>query len=254
MELKKNDKIIVIAGVIILIISAIGIALYTSPSGREVGEITPPSKTFFYTWNKESRETTLGEGKFFVNKKTPFEQTFNISVDEGCVLNTINIHLTWTDDVTYGIIKKKGLDTLDAKVVCNGKELDASTKGNGDYWFNFTINEKPEDGSIEAKNESEVEQSIKDSIYNKNSASFTVTVRIETGERLWRLLKYLKDKGNDFDLSATYTYYYYTIEENTSSENSSGGEENVPQGGDIPTSGHGIGEFYRNLGYGIGMI
>ena len=255
MELKKNDKIIVIAGVIVLIISGIGIALYASPSGEVgVGEINPPTKTFYYIWNENSRETTLGGGNLFVSKKTPFEDTFNISVDEGCVLATVSLHLTWTDDVTYGIIKKRGLDTMDAKVSYNGKELDASSKGEGDYWFNFTINNKPEDRSIEAKNESEAEQSIKESVYDKNSASFKVTVNIQTGERIWRLLKYMKDKGNSFDLSASYTYYSYILEEKNSSSEDSGGEENVTEGKNLPASGHGIGEFYRNLGYGKGMI
>ena len=254
MELKKNDKIILIVGVTVLIISAIGIALYTSPSGeRGVGEFQPSMKTFSYTWRENVGDKSFGEK--FVNKKTPFEDTFNISVDKGDVLTTVSFHLTWQDDVTYGILIKKGLDTMDAKISYGGINQKNSSKGSGDYWFNFTINSRPKDDTVLAMNESDALQAIKESVSGKNTASFESTISIKTGERIIHLLKYIKDKGNNFELSAYYTYYSISsFEELENDTEDNGGGNNVSEGSDLPLSGHGIGEFYRNLGYGRGMI
>ena len=70
---------------------------------------------------------------------------------------------------------------------------------------------------------------------------------------MFRLLKFLKDKGNDFELTATYTYYTCTLQELDLPT------EDVDGGDDTKTTGdtgfdHNVGEFYVNLGYGRGMI
>ncbi|HDM66796.1 MAG TPA: hypothetical protein ENG62_00205 [Thermoplasmatales archaeon] len=192
-----------------------------------------------------------------MEKKKPFEDTYVISVDEEnlAVLTSVSINLVWEDDVTYGIFSKKGLDTLTATVSYNGREQKNTTKGSGNVWFNFTINDIPEE-TIQAHNLSEAQKQLEERYSTKNSASFDVTVSIETGERLVRLLKYLKDKGNAFELKAEYVCYTLSnVEEKNSSggSSSSGGSEGNPSEV-IEGTGHGIGEFYRNLGYGRGMI
>ncbi len=254
MELKKSDKMILIIGVIILILSAIGIALYTSPPGEEkIGEIQI-EKTFSPTWLKEEKEINLGES-LFVERSKPFEDTYTITVEEGeaAVLTSVNISLSWEDDVTYGIFFKKGLDTLTATITCAGREKKNISKGSGDIWFNFSINSVPSEEVVTAYNDSDARNKLREEYKGKDSASVDVTISIETGERRIRLLKYLKDKGNDFTLKARYTYYVLSevVEEVEGSEetggSSSGGES-------IVETGHGIGEFYRNLGYGRGMI
>ena len=59
MPLKKNDKIILIVGVVIIIAAAIGIALYTSVDSDDL-EIPeePENKTFEVSWTKNSK--TMG--------------------------------------------------------------------------------------------------------------------------------------------------------------------------------------------------
>ena len=72
---------------------------------------------------------------------------------------------------------------------------------------------------------------------------------VETGERIFRLLKFLRDQGNDFELSASYVYYEYTLEEPEDDDD----DDDMKSTGD-DYSDHNIGEFYINLGYGRGMI
>ena len=70
---------------------------------------------------------------------------------------------------------------------------------------------------------------------------------------MFRLLKFIKDKGNDFSLTARYTYYSYKLEtEDDDSGNDSDDEDIKDTGGS--DYGHNVGNFYVNLGYGRGMI
>lgn len=260
MNLKKNDKIILITGIVILIVSAIGIALYTSPSASEegIGEMEPALKTFSYTWKQNTQEIAPLGDILTVDKKTPFEDSFQILLPSGNVITSVDINLKWEDDVTYGLLFKKGLDTLTAKISHNGEEKPvASSTGSGNHWFNFTINNQPSDGTVSGVNRDDAKDTIANLVSGQNSASFDVTVSIETGERIWRLFKYLKDKGNDFELTVKYTYYTYELNEQTqgnSTNDETNNEETPATGENINNDGHGIGEFYKNLGYGRGMI
>jgi hypothetical protein len=122
--------------------------------------------------------------------------------------------------------------------------------GSGNMTFSFPVNGRPSDDYVEAETSDEAEERVKEMFPNENEASFEVTVNVKTGEKLRRPLKFLKDKGNDFDLKITYTYYVFEIEEPEENEDN----------GDSPSTGLGndyngaCGEFYKNLCYGRGMI
>ena len=106
--------------------------------------------------------------------------------------------------------------------------------------------------TIEAESESDAEDWFLSQIAGKNSETFDVTVTVEIGEPRFRLLKYFRDKGNDFDLSVEYTYYALEI-----GMNDDGDDETKPSGGgddDVVTNNHYVGEFYINLGFGRSMI
>jgi hypothetical protein len=251
--LKKNDKIILIVGVVILIIAGIGIAMYTvSDDGdKEVGEQTPEKMTYTYSWEQKTGEVTVGS-TLYTGKSEPYEESVAIKSMEGTVLTSVIFKLNWEDDSTYGLIMKKGLDTLTAEISLNGKTIDYSSKGEGNFTFSFSPYSRPAGDSVEAEDKSDAESEINAMLEGKNQADFDVKVSIQTGERIIRLLKFLRDKGNDFELTAEYTYYQYTLEEPDDNSNDNN-DDDMKESGDNGDN-HNIGDFYINLGYGRGMI
>jgi hypothetical protein len=251
MNLKKNDKIILIAGVLILIIAGVGIYFYTSPITEEsIGEIISPVD-YTYTWSQRTGEKIFGES-LMADKNTPYEGSAFIQEASGIVITNVEFQLNWEDDVTYGLLFKKGLDTLTADITYENEIKSETSTGNGNYSFVFNINKRPDDGILEAMSLEDAKDMIESEFSGQNSVSFDVKVQVDTGERMIRLLKYLKDKGNDFELSATYTYYTYTLLESEHPENNTDDETTTTTGQD--DFNHNVGEFYIHLGYGRGMI
>jgi hypothetical protein len=196
MELKKSDKIIAVIGVIILIVAAILIAVYYSPVEEEIEE-QEEEKTFSVTWSTKSG--IINQKTYTADKNEDFEDT--ITIPQGNILD-VEFEVEWEDDHTFGLLIKKGMDTLTVDI--DGKTN--TTTGSGNPTFTFTINRMPEVSSIQAKNRSEAEEKLRD--YNKDeNPSFTIIVTVEIGESPLRLLKFLRDQGNDFTIKGTYTYY-----------------------------------------------
>ena len=250
MNLKKNDKLILIVGVVILIVAAIGIAFYTS---ADVDDIVTESdkKTFDITWNEVTTDKPVING---VAKKS-YSESEPISAPDGSILTKVEFQLTWEDDYTSGFLLNKGEDTLTAKIGKSGAEPEMKTSiKEGTITFPFNVNDRPSDYYVEAENANEAKKIADEKFPNENEASFDVTVDVQTGEklrpRLIKILRYFQDKGNSFDLNITYTYYVFNIE---------GPEEDENGDDDVPPTGLGgydgaCGEFYKNLCYGRGMI
>jgi len=253
MNLKKNDKLILIVGVVILIVSAIGIAFYTSADTDDIDlYVEPEEKTFDITWREVTMEKPIING---VAKKT-YSESETISAPDWSVLTNVEFRLDWNDDYTSGLLITKGADTLTAEITKEGGESksDENIEG-GNLTFLFNVNGRPSNDYVEAETSYEAEEIVKEMFPNENEASFDVTVNVQTGEK-WglRILKNIRrilDKGNDFDLKITYTFYVFNIEEP---------EEDNNDDDDVPPTGLGgdyngaCGEFYKNLCYGRGMI
>jgi len=253
MNLKKNDKLILIVGVVILIVAAIGIAFYTSADTDDIGLYVPPEeKTFDVTWREVTMEKSIING---VAKKE-YSESETISAPTLSVLTNVEFRLDWEDDYTSGLLITKGADTLTAEITKQGGEskTDGNTEG-GNLTFSFNVNGRPSDDYVVAETSDEAEERVKEMFPNENGASFDVTVNVQTGEKFGirplKFFRFLRDKGNDFDLKITYTYYVFNIEEP---------EENNNDDDDVPPTGLGgdnngaCGEFYKNLCYGRGMI
>lgn len=249
MDLKKNDKIILVAGVVILVIAAIGVAVYTSPDTGEIksGNTEPEYETYSYTWVRNTGETTIDDS-LYVGKNSPYSDSFTITTSSGSVLTDVEVQINWEDDSTYGLLIKKGEDTLTADVGQQGSEpIHESSKGGGNMTFAFNLNDIPSSDSVLAEDKSDAGSIIDGMFSGENAESFDAGVSINTGERMVRLFKWLKDKGNAFELKAKYTYYVYEIEEpEVPDENKTTGDD-----GGYPAA---LGEFYKNLCYGRGMI
>jgi hypothetical protein len=63
-------------------------------------------------------------------------------------------------------------------------------------------------------------------------------------------LKFLRDKGNDFQIKTRYTYYFYELEEPI--DDNDDDEDKTTNNDD--GSNIGVGDFYKNLCYGRSMI
>ena len=226
MSLAKTDKIIAIVAVIILVAAAISIIVYTQTYEEpEKVTVEPKEKTFDVTWSKDTGEMSSIHGEA---KKT-YEDTINVNIPSSkiCVLTNVEITINWEDDHTYGILTKKGLDTLTGEITpSNGDTVSDSSKGSGNMTYSFSIYSKPSSSTITAKDEAEAISKIKDQYSGKDSASFDVAITVKTGERIFRFLKYLKDKGNDFDIEVTYTYYYAELNEEEKSSGDDNGSTN----------------------------
>ena len=253
MNLKKNDKVILIVGVVILIAAAIAIAFYTSADVDDSNIFTESDKkTYDITWNEVKTDKPDING---VAKKS-YSESETISAPDGSILTKVEFQLTWEDDYTSGLIINKGEDTLTAKIGKPGAEPESKTSiKQGNMTFSFNVNDRPSDDYVEAENLDEAKEIVDQWFPNENEASFDVKVNVNTGEKLRlrpiKLLRYFQDKGNNFKLKITYSYYILNIEEP---------EEDGNDGNDVPPTGLGgdyngaCGEFYKNLCYGRGMI
>ncbi|MDH7516977.1 MAG: hypothetical protein QHH19_01335 [Candidatus Thermoplasmatota archaeon] len=209
MVLSRNDKIITVSAVVILIVAAFAIVLYQEPAPEIT--ITPMTKTYDVIWTRQTGQKTITN--LYAEKKKPYNGNFSVDVPEGSVLTSADVQITWKDDHIYGLILKRGYDTLTVKISLGGKTELYSDKGSGNKTFTFNINDIPTVDSVEANDTTAAEDIINDMFSDKNSASFDVTASVKTGERIIRLLKFLKDKGNGFNLKVTYEYYTPMIEE-----------------------------------------
>jgi len=208
MALKKNDKIIAIAGVLILIIAAVSIVVLYSPV-KEVKKTTSEEKIFYVTWEEKTGETSISG---HVGKKASYAEPITVTVpstDLVGVLTHVKIQLVWKDDVTYRGILSKGKDTLTAFICPTGNEPGEPdvTFGEGNSSFEFGINSVPTLDQVTATDIDVANSKIQGNFSGKDTASFDTKITIKYGEKIWRPLKYLKEKGDNFELKVIYTYY-----------------------------------------------
>ena len=214
-NLRKSDKMIAIVGVVILIVAAIGIVLYTSTDKGD-NDIVPVEEVFYVTWKEGNGEMSIIER--YVGKSEVYSEPFTITgVPAGSILTGVDVQIVWEDDNTHMGILSKGIDTLTAEIgLAGGETQPYESLGDGNKTLFFTIHDKPYDETIDAEDLSEADQIVYDMTQGKNDASFDVTITVKTGEKLRRPLQYLKDKGNDFELHISYTYYTPMIEQEPS--------------------------------------
>jgi hypothetical protein len=188
--------------------------MYTPPKTTTyVPSTTTGSQTFNIDWKE--RNGSLDTISEFAGKKTPYHGT--VSIPEGN-LKTITFNLTWTDDrMTF--FKRMGLDTLTLEVSTpDGQTLIESNRsapitGNGRIEFSIAVNFNPP-MTVEADNLEAAQAKLKQGPYYDDSwidKPINYNVSVQIGEL--RILKKLRDKGNDFDLSVTYQYLIGTIKE-----------------------------------------
>jgi len=214
MNLKKTDKMIAVVGVIIVLLAIVAIAYYvTNMEEEEPEEEEPDFYTYDVQWEFNNKTMTV-EGN--AGKDGAYEETIEISAPKDSILTAVNVKINWNDDKTYGLFNKnKGEDTLKTTVSADGgseKELSSTGKGTDDV-LSFIINSIPSDDLIDAEDYEEAESEVMDEYCDMSDATLDAKVSWTKGEKILRPLKYISDKGNDFELEIEYEYYTYSIEE-----------------------------------------
>jgi hypothetical protein len=225
--LKKNDKLIILIAIAVVIVAAIGIIAYEPPEDdNSINGVAKGDITYDVTWKTFSKTFyPTVEGEFYAGKNEPYTETFEIDHD-----NIVNVYvsISWTDDSTYGILFKKGLDTLYASVSYMGTEQTDESTGNGTMEFEFRVHEIPPDTTVTAEDYEDAMDQLTE-WRSTEYPSFDTTVSVSTGEKIWRPLKYFRDQGNNFDLVITYEYYEALLEEQENEETKGTGSEEPPE-------------------------
>jgi hypothetical protein len=227
-SLKKNDKIIIIVAVVILVIAGVGIAMYQSPKTSSVLTSTiTGEKSYDVIWT--IRNGTLNTISEFAGKKSQYQTTVQIPVGN---LKSITFNLSWTDDhMTF--MKRRGLDSLTLEVTTPDgvtfEDTNTSAPKTGDGTITQTVSTGiiPPVSSIKANDTNSAQVKIKDKPYYDNSwtnKNININVSVKIGEV--RILKQIRDKGNNFDLKISYQYYDGTLKEDTTKN--TGGDSNTP--------------------------
>jgi hypothetical protein len=196
MSLKKNDKIVIIVAVIILVFAGVGVAMYQSPQTTSNITSAITSKSYDVSWTlRNGSLSTISE---FAGKKSPYQGTIMIPEKN---VKSITFNLSWTDDhMTF--MKRMGLDSLTLEV----------TMPNDTYYFTETNKSAPITGEgtisstivngiippskpIEADNVQDAQTKLKEKSYNDDSwteKEITINVSVQIGEI--RILKKMRDK------------------------------------------------------------
>lgn len=235
-RLKMNDKIIIIIAIIIIIIAGIGIAAYNPPEEEIKDKLDADMNTYMVDWDARTNSLLYSD---FAGKKSPYEE--NITINHGN-LKEIMFNLSWTDDKAT-ILSRFGLDTLTLEVetpdgtLYQESDKSASKTREGNVLISIPVNGMPSTDTIQANDSYEAEEKLKEEPYSNLkwvNEEFNIKVSVKIGEI--RILKKMRDSGNDFDLEITYDYYSATLTEEetkeTASNNDSSNDENKDS--DIP--------------------
>jgi hypothetical protein len=231
-SLKKNDKIIIVAAVIVILLASIGIAMYTSPEPTIPTGTTNSGNIYEVEW--KTHNGSLPTKSEFAGKRSPYETTIKIPEAN---LKTITFNMTWVDDHST-FLKRFGLDTLTIEVTTPDGEISkkessvsAAKTREGNILFTITVdNSRPPD-SLTANDLQAAQAKLKETPFYDDSwitKDITVKVSVTIGEK--RILAKLFDKGNSFDLDISYLYSEAVLK---ADQTKNTGTDNLPPDDDL---------------------
>jgi len=216
-SLKRNDKIIILVAIVVIVIAGVGIAMYTQPATVETPPSTPVTgQSFNVNWTV--RNVSLDTINGFAGKKAPY--TGGIEINQGNIIS-ITFNLSWVDDHST-FMKRFGLDrltlaitTLDGDVnQVSNTSAPKTRKGTDSITLESHIIPPAAAGPIKADDYTSAlaqlgkKPYLDDSWMNRN---FSITVSDKIGEK--RIIPRLLDKGNSFTLEISYSYYQGVVQQ-----------------------------------------
>jgi hypothetical protein len=146
-------------------------------------------------------------------------------------IKSITFNLSWADD-RMTLLKRMGLDSLTLEVTTPDGVAFTETNKSAPITGEGTITYTVATGiippvSLKATDEKTAQAKLKEKPYNDASwtdKDISINVSVQIGEL--RIIKKLRDKGNDFELKITYQYYDGALKEDTTKN--TGGDSNLP--------------------------
>ncbi|HEC76511.1 MAG TPA: hypothetical protein ENI33_04555 [Thermoplasmatales archaeon] len=188
----RQDKMVIFAGVIILIIAVAGIVYHekTYVSSEEIKK-----NSYRVTWEEYSDE--IIENDFVGGDGWMNEYIIEMTKENACI-HAVEVKIQWTDNLDFHgfIFPWNWTDKIDASVGISEMSFSQSSSGYGSIEITAS-KEPPKDFDAEAENMEEVNEIIKDMVMSKVTCKINLSI---TSKPL------LIDRGNDFTLSIVYHY------------------------------------------------
>lgn len=190
----RQDKMVVLLGIIIIAVAVVGIAYHekTYVASEEVEKVS-----YKVSWEEHSDEI-MEEG--YVGKAEDWQNTYDITLDDdnACIYK-VEIKITWSDDRDFHglILPWNWSDVIDATVSIDEMQFSQSSSGYGIIEMVAT-SDRPSDFKVDTADEEKVSEIIKEKgVINSINCNIDLSI----------LAKPLfLDRGNDFTLYITYHY------------------------------------------------
>jgi len=187
----RNDRLVIIAGIIVLIVALIGIVYHekTYVSTPEVKQ-----NSYRIEWTEYSDEITT-DGHVDLNG---WSNNYTIDAGENAVISSVEFMLQWTDDFNFHGIIFPWNWTDKIEMTASIKEFSFSDSRSG--YEKITIDAQgttPQPKIVKADNETAALKSV---YKGHEKIDCKVNLKITPKPRFF-------DKGNDFTLHIVYHYY-----------------------------------------------
>jgi hypothetical protein len=175
-----------------------------------VADNEPETKTYYVYWPIVAKNLPLND-TCFAGKKQPFLKTISIPQNN---LKQITFQINWEDDFTTPLLHfGKDILTFTINSSEDNELYSEKSRGKGTLCFNISnINQKPTITQVEAEDLKTAQTMIQQYFgTNLTDEPFHIEVEIKIGEL--RILRRLRDQGNEFTLKITYEYYEPEVSE-----------------------------------------
>ncbi|MCJ7570364.1 MAG: hypothetical protein MUO82_00580 [Candidatus Thermoplasmatota archaeon] len=230
MNLKKSDKIIALVAVVILIIAAIGVILYTEKKPEVKLAV---KEMFLYNVTVETNPSslTLDNTDYTMTNKKPYTGTFEVTSDN---LEGIDIYIEYKDNDRGLFFKESRKNTITVTVYDEAKTEVLTTKiiGMGNETLNIPGSKALDIGQIIAKDINDAREKLAENLSKTGlTQKYTIEVSVKYGEVRIRKKIIEKLSGDSFTIEITANHYDYQLEEVKNSNSDDGYEETIIQSG-----------------------
>jgi hypothetical protein len=213
MNLKKSDKIIAISAVVILILAAIGVILYTDTEPEM--EITVEE---LYRYNvkveENSNTLTLDNKDYSITDRKPYTGSFEVFSDN---LKNIDINVEYNDNDRglLRFLRERRKNTITVKVYDGfDNEVDSiMITGMGNENLSIYGSDYHDIDQITAKDINEAKEKLAENLTNTGTTQeYSIVVTVEYGEL--RILKKIFERirKDSFSIKITANHYDYQLE------------------------------------------
>ena len=194
----RMDKLVITAGILVLVISAAGIVYH-----EQTYEVSEEIKETSYriTWNEYSDEI-MENGE--VNRNEEWKNAYPIKLDGNAVISNIEITVEWSDDRDFQglLLPWNWSDTIDMNVEISEMQFSQSASGFKVITMSAT-DETPRDIIVDDVSDEELGDILRNEA--KNHANCKISLSISPKPRFL-------DNGNEFTLHIAYHYYMPDIQ------------------------------------------